>query len=341
MEDKISYDDLIDYCRKLIDDLGLEAEKPDVIYGIARGGIIPATIISEILDVNMLPIIRKKEIVFEGPIKKEGVKNILIVDDQCQSGESFQKSLEDITNLYGNDVNIKTAIIIFVNTSRFKVDFYSAELTYQDKLELPWDWDSPIGEESDIIQKAIDNYNTAKDKIDRVDVGGKYIPLDDNIKHFILEIKDRILSEELSDFIKLKGIIDGAPTIIEFKRKTRIGSKKSKIEIMRESSQNGSVSMDLSVDTLKDLIFRFDLKEKDEGYLEFKMDTSKNRFSRCEEKREEPHPFCKDNCKLKEHDSMKNVICASFVNGILSMLKIEHLSDHRLIFAEVYIIEPE
>ena len=96
------------------------------IYGIQRGGLIPAVMISHWLDIPMA----KGDI---GP-------NTLIVDDICDSGETLDKLVEKYQTLYSYPFNLKTAVLHYKpHTSCFEPTLYAEKWNKDVWLIYPWE----------------------------------------------------------------------------------------------------------------------------------------------------------------------------------------------------------
>ena len=96
------------------------------IYGIQRGGLIPAVMISHWLDIRM----GKGDI---GP-------NTLIVDDICDSGETLDKLVEKYQTLYSYPFNLKTAVLHYKpHTSCFEPTLYAEKWNKNVWLIYPWE----------------------------------------------------------------------------------------------------------------------------------------------------------------------------------------------------------
>ena len=110
----------------------LKIPKPDAIVAIARGGLTLSHHLAEIFDIrevftiNAIPYdkTKKKEKIdiFNIP-NLHGFKNILIVDDISDSGDTFIKVLKILKEKYP-DLNFKTLSIFYKPTSKFKPDFF-------------------------------------------------------------------------------------------------------------------------------------------------------------------------------------------------------------------------
>ena len=104
------------------------------IYGLPRGGLIPAVMLSHQLGIPMA----KGDI---GP-------DTLIVDDICDSGETLDKLVKKYQTLYSFPFNLKTAVLHYKpHTSCFEPTFYSEKWNKDVWLVYPWE-----KEDSETIQ---------------------------------------------------------------------------------------------------------------------------------------------------------------------------------------------
>tara|TARA_B100000989_G_C19525858_1_gene466836 strand:+ start:2358 stop:2801 length:444 start_codon:yes stop_codon:yes gene_type:complete len=96
------------------------------IYGIPRGGLIPAVILSHKLNI---------------PLAKEDIgPNTLIVDDICDSGETLDKLVEKYQTLYSFPFNLKTAVLHYKpHTSCFEPTLYAEKWNKDVWLTYPWE----------------------------------------------------------------------------------------------------------------------------------------------------------------------------------------------------------
>ena len=96
------------------------------IYGLPRGGLIPAVMLSHQLGIPMA----KGDI---GP-------NTLIVDDICDSGETLDKFVKKYQTLYSFPFNLKTAVLHYKpHTSCFEPTFNAKKWDKDDWLVYPWE----------------------------------------------------------------------------------------------------------------------------------------------------------------------------------------------------------
>ncbi len=107
----------------------------DLIIGVSRGGLIPATLIATKLDKLLLAayIDRENNVYLDKPEWVKG-KKVLLVDDICRSGLTLSK----IKNLVesAHPKLIKTYTLFCLTKSAFRPDFTTP---IEEDLKLPWD----------------------------------------------------------------------------------------------------------------------------------------------------------------------------------------------------------
>ena len=115
----------------LVDDLCTQIStsyiKFDSIYGLQRGGLIPAVMISHKLGIPMVETIKSS--------------NTLIVDDICDSGETFTKWSKKYPTIEFACLHYKP------HTSNFVPTFSANRLQSDSWIVYPWELD-----DSDTIQ---------------------------------------------------------------------------------------------------------------------------------------------------------------------------------------------
>tara|TARA_Y100001980_G_C14418450_1_gene210105 strand:- start:319 stop:777 length:459 start_codon:yes stop_codon:yes gene_type:complete len=116
------------------------------IYGLPRGGLIPAVMLSHQLGIPMA----KGDI---GP-------NTLIVDDICDSGETLDKFVEKHQTLYSFPFNLKTAVLHYKpHTSCFEPTFNAKKWDKDDWIVYPWEReDSKTTQDYKIKVGKLENY---------------------------------------------------------------------------------------------------------------------------------------------------------------------------------------
>ncbi|ABN69712.1 phosphoribosyltransferase [Staphylothermus marinus F1] len=123
-----------------------EGYRPDIIYAVIKGGLIPARILSDLLEVDQIGFIGVK--FYKGIGTREAKpeltlppthpvrnKNVLVVDDVVDSGRTLQLVLEEL-NRYGAR-NIKSLVIYVKPWSPIYPDYYYKET--RNWVVFPWE----------------------------------------------------------------------------------------------------------------------------------------------------------------------------------------------------------
>ncbi len=78
---------------KICDQIEKDEFTPDVIVGISRGGLIPGVMISHKLNIPFKPVHASTRDFphWENYLPKPNDSKVLIVDDICDSGETFER----------------------------------------------------------------------------------------------------------------------------------------------------------------------------------------------------------------------------------------------------------
>lgn len=155
---KIYYNwDLIDVaCRDIYKDIKADGFTPDLIIGLTRGGLIPATILSHRFDVPMETIkISLRDHISKGGMfyKDYGLPqaNILVVDDINDSGATILR-LKEIWehSLQANwkeiwHKKVRFATIVDNVSSQSKVDYRYTTINKAEEdvwIVYPWEFDA-------------------------------------------------------------------------------------------------------------------------------------------------------------------------------------------------------
>ena len=119
----------------------------DMIVAVARGGLIFAHSISEGLKIRNVQSIRtelyddnkkREKITIYDNCNFKGVKNILVVDDISDSGETLDAIMKKFKNENQN-LNFKTVTLFYKKSSCFEPDLWVNEATQW--IEFFWEKD--------------------------------------------------------------------------------------------------------------------------------------------------------------------------------------------------------
>jgi len=120
--------------------------KTDLIVGVARGGWAPARVLSDLLENTRTASMKVEFYVGLGktssrPVVTQPVgenafgKNVLVVDDVSDSGESLKVAIDHVAEKGAKA--IKTATLYFKPRSKFKPDFFIESTA--DWIIFPWE----------------------------------------------------------------------------------------------------------------------------------------------------------------------------------------------------------
>jgi hypoxanthine phosphoribosyltransferase len=134
-----------------------QSYRPDVVVGIARGGLISARILTDLLETPELEILQMEfytsinqtrlKPTIKQPLKHNlAGKKTLIVDDIADSGESLKLAQTHLQELFAKE--IKTATLFKKPFSAITPDFYEKQTS--NWVVFPWDTKETLRK---IIQK--------------------------------------------------------------------------------------------------------------------------------------------------------------------------------------------
>ena len=130
--------------------ISLDKFDPQVIVGISRGGLTPGVMMSHWMQKPFKPIKTSLRDFpeWEEYLPKKTDERVLIVDDICDSGETFQKISDFITER-GVDVEVRFASLWWNNEVDFEPHYYVQECAKDSEgiwIHFPWEhwWNAPV-----------------------------------------------------------------------------------------------------------------------------------------------------------------------------------------------------
>ena len=148
MPNKIIYthDQMAGDLQEIIRQMHLDNYRPDYVVGIARGGLVPATMLSHYFAKPLMALnysLRDKMVCPDDEVNamveklKEGF-SLLMVDDICDSGETLRKIVDEVTphmdsivlgQYKGWESRLRTAVL-WNNTSQdtFEAEYVGREV---------------------------------------------------------------------------------------------------------------------------------------------------------------------------------------------------------------------
>jgi len=129
--------------------------RPDMVVAIARGGVVPARVLCDYLDVMEMNYVRiehyrARKMTPQARVKyplNASVDNlrILVVDDICDTGDSFIAAIEHLREK-GAPLEVRTCAMQHKTVSKFVPDYYVEEITEWRWVTYPWAVVEDLGE---------------------------------------------------------------------------------------------------------------------------------------------------------------------------------------------------
>jgi uncharacterized protein len=146
---KISNETISEVVEYLSVQLSKSGVKYDYVIGVGRGGLIPATMLAYKLHIPVLCYAistydneEKTNTTIHQEVNFESMcnANILIVDDICDSGYTFEYIKSQIELVSANEVQECTFLSIFAKKSSIDIPDYIGLVTEQNIwLNFPWE----------------------------------------------------------------------------------------------------------------------------------------------------------------------------------------------------------
>ncbi|MEC4748182.1 phosphoribosyltransferase [Methylomicrobium sp. Wu6] len=143
----IAWEEVYRLCRELARRLRADKVRIDMIVAIARGGYIPGRLLSDMLGIADLTAFKIEH--YQGAAKQQAAfvkcplnadingRNVLLVDDVCDSGDTFVVAVEHLRES-GVAASIHTAVMQLKTVSDFVPDYYAEILNEWRWIIYPW-----------------------------------------------------------------------------------------------------------------------------------------------------------------------------------------------------------
>jgi len=101
-----------------------------VIVGISRGGLIPGVMISHKLNIPFKPVHASTRDFphWENYLPKSNDSKVLIVDDICDSGETFERLSNYIKDNINHECDVRFSALWWNNECDFEPHYYTRDL---------------------------------------------------------------------------------------------------------------------------------------------------------------------------------------------------------------------
>ena len=153
MTTKLWYDwremrrDVNTLCREIV----LDKFDPNVIVGLSRGGLTPGVMMSHWMKKPFKTIKASLRDFpeWEDYLPRKTDDRVLIVDDICDSGETFSRIREHINERKENGVDVRFATLWWNNECNFTPHYYVNDIAKDSTntwIMFPWEgwWNTPV-----------------------------------------------------------------------------------------------------------------------------------------------------------------------------------------------------
>ena len=144
-----SWEEMRKDCHALVREIVLDNFDPEVIVGLSRGGLTPGVMLSHWFK---KPFKSVKSALRDFPewedyLPRPTDKRVLIVDDICDSGETFHRMKKHIIKK-ANGVDVRFATLWWNNECNFEPHYYAQQCAKDSEdiwIYFPWEnwWNSP------------------------------------------------------------------------------------------------------------------------------------------------------------------------------------------------------
>jgi len=145
---KVTWTKIEELCKKLAREVQESGIQFNAIYGIPRGGLVPATILSHLLDLPLLttdPLICCRD------------QPVLLVDDINDTGNTLMA--------YCGHQNTTSIVLFQRKSSDVHSDFVGEQLDHEEFLLFPWECEDKMTEDMNNYYKSRGLYEKEDSKL--------------------------------------------------------------------------------------------------------------------------------------------------------------------------------
>ncbi|MDE1869173.1 MAG: phosphoribosyltransferase [Candidatus Micrarchaeota archaeon] len=169
----VTWGDANRWSQEVSDEIKWSGYKVDVAIALARGGLAPTRLVADMLGIRDVISIKVEhwfetaeqdkvaEVKYGYKLDLSG-KNVLIVDDICDTGDSFVAAKKYVQENF-NPKEVRTAALQYIKqTAKYEPDYYAYAAEEWAWMAYPWNyWEDEIN----LVKKLLDS-GKKKDDID-------------------------------------------------------------------------------------------------------------------------------------------------------------------------------
>jgi hypoxanthine phosphoribosyltransferase len=172
-----TWDYIYDLCREVSNDVKDDDFEPDVVVALARGGWFGGRCVCDFLGLDDLSSLkvehyvgtaeRGDEATVRYPMPEGSVENkdVLIIDDIAETGESMERAYEYVTDQNPNGV--RTALLQMLPECDYEPDYVGEELNEWVWVVYPWNFMEDMVELLEKVMTQTDDETFTLDQIRR------------------------------------------------------------------------------------------------------------------------------------------------------------------------------
>lgn len=197
----VTWNDIDGWVKELSRKVRNSGFAPDVVIGLTRGGWIPARLICDDLGIKHLYSVKTEHwgitATRDGKAKLTQPlavdiknKNVLVIDDITDTGQSMVLALDHMAQL--QPANVRSATLLHITHSKIKPDYYVVEVPKEEWtwFIFPWNFNEDI---QSLVQKAVGDAHASAEIKDLL------------VKHCQLTVDDDVIYDTLLKLAKRSG----------------------------------------------------------------------------------------------------------------------------------------
>ena len=127
--------DFNEHLIKIANQLKSQKFKVDAIVGISRGGLFPAVRLSHALNIKMYAHNPGNESALDDWLDENKTTNILIIDEICDSGKTYNDLVQGMGEFATSPRNYKYAALLYNTDQAFDIDFWGHKFSRKETPE--------------------------------------------------------------------------------------------------------------------------------------------------------------------------------------------------------------